>query len=473
MNSSTDQVAKVFISYCHYDGETDYRPRIAELSAELRSNGIDVHIDQYEEHDPPASWPRWMTQQIQNAQYVLVCCSETYCRRFQGIEEPGIGLGAVWEGEAITGTLYNESHEKHKFIPIHYGRREDFRAYIPSPLDTTSSYNIDSASGFSQLLRRLHSQPKIVIPPIGTKPNFQNLDEPPPDLKNSIVRTIERKLGNSALYSEIQNAYNELVEVTHEDVLKILESINYSERPIDSTYGNLCKEIESAVMPLCSTTANLFKFHQREFKTLIQSTIRQFIFQESTPQTTFAVWASLRNYPAAILTYSFGISAFVYEDFETLAKAANLKIHDKYDFTKSYLLIPSLTSHAIFHYASTMLDVPIINAKFPGSEYFRLVLLKTLSKVLKPDKISTCFDQFEYFISLVAFQENKSYIMPGRFVYIACGGQDRHFALASPFISGLNDTSDWSGFLIFQNTTHFTSLFNEHFEKIKTCDLMR
>jgi len=95
---------KVFISYSHDSQE--HVDRVLTLSDRLRADGIDCHIDQYEV-SPPEGWAQWMVNQIEDADFVLVVCTEIYERRFRGREEPSKGLGAQWEGAIITQEIYD------------------------------------------------------------------------------------------------------------------------------------------------------------------------------------------------------------------------------------------------------------------------------------------------------------------------------------------------------------------------------
>ena len=47
-----------------------------------------------------------MLHQITQADFVLVICTETYARRFDGIEEPGTGSGVTLEGHLIIQELH-------------------------------------------------------------------------------------------------------------------------------------------------------------------------------------------------------------------------------------------------------------------------------------------------------------------------------------------------------------------------------
>src|SRR5713226_9422689 len=106
---------KVFISYSH--DSRDHMDRILALSNQLRAGGVDCQIDQYQE-SPPEGWPNWCTKQIEESEFVLVACTQTYLHRFKGEEKPGEGLGGTWEGHIITQELYNAQGKNKKFIPI-------------------------------------------------------------------------------------------------------------------------------------------------------------------------------------------------------------------------------------------------------------------------------------------------------------------------------------------------------------------
>ena len=117
---------KVFISYSHDSRE--HMDQVLTISDRLRADGIDCHIDQYEE-SPPEGWPRWMVNQIEDADLVLVVCTETYERQFRGREEAGKGLGARWEGAIITQEIYQAEAHNTMFIPVLLSPNDS--AYIP------------------------------------------------------------------------------------------------------------------------------------------------------------------------------------------------------------------------------------------------------------------------------------------------------------------------------------------------------
>src|SRR5437660_10464900 len=95
----------VFISYSHDSPE--HSERVLALSERLRDDGITSHLDQYVNGTPNNGWPRWMMDRIDEADSVIVVCTETYYKRFRGHEELGKGKGVDWEGAVITQEIYD------------------------------------------------------------------------------------------------------------------------------------------------------------------------------------------------------------------------------------------------------------------------------------------------------------------------------------------------------------------------------
>src|SRR5262245_3156038 len=100
-----DSRPKVFISYSRESDAHDVR--VLALSERLRKDGFETIIDRYVEGTPPQGWPRWMLNQIDWADFILLVCTETYYRRFRGHDSPGVGEGVDWEGAIITNELYD------------------------------------------------------------------------------------------------------------------------------------------------------------------------------------------------------------------------------------------------------------------------------------------------------------------------------------------------------------------------------
>ena len=146
---------RVFISYTHdTQGHMD---RVWDLSEKLRGDGVDCRIDQHEE-SPAEGWPRWCRNQVQETQFVLIGCTETYQRRYEGKEEAGKGLGGQWEGFVITQELYEAEGKNTKFIPIVFSENDS--SSIPIELRGATYYNVSEGRDYEKLFRRITSQAK-------------------------------------------------------------------------------------------------------------------------------------------------------------------------------------------------------------------------------------------------------------------------------------------------------------------------
>lgn len=152
----------VFISYSHDSPE--HENRVLAFSNQLRAEGIDANIDQYETA-PSEGWQLWMEKQIRDSQFVLLVCTETYLRRVMKEEEKGKGLGVIWESTIAIQHLYNSGVLNEKFIPIVF-YREDTKN-IPVPLQSTTYYDLSSERGYDDLYRRLTNQPRTVKTELG------------------------------------------------------------------------------------------------------------------------------------------------------------------------------------------------------------------------------------------------------------------------------------------------------------------
>jgi nucleoside phosphorylase len=155
---------KVFISYSHNIQSPDYKDRILMLANRLLEDGIDCNIDQYED-SPPEGWQRWMLNQVERANFVLIACSEEYDRRFRGNETYGKGKGATWEGGVIIQELYDAQGQNSKFIPITINPED--ANFIPNPLRSATNYRLQNDDGYESLYRRLTSQPRNRKPQLG------------------------------------------------------------------------------------------------------------------------------------------------------------------------------------------------------------------------------------------------------------------------------------------------------------------
>ena len=86
--------------------------------------------------------------------------------RVRGEEEPGKGLGVVWEAAIIQQLLYNAGAVSTKFVPVLF--TDGSPEHIPTPVTGWSRYVVDTEDGYEGLYRRLTGQPRLPRPALGT-----------------------------------------------------------------------------------------------------------------------------------------------------------------------------------------------------------------------------------------------------------------------------------------------------------------
>jgi hypothetical protein len=155
---------RIFISYSHDSAE--HKERVLALANRLRHDGIDAHLDQYEEA-PPEGWPRWMDLQIAEAEFVLLVCTETYHERVMMRTPKGKGHGVLWESNLIYQYLYEAGTVNATFIPVlpPDGKSD----HIPTALRPFQRYEPFTEDGYWELYRRLTRQPRTSRPPLGKR----------------------------------------------------------------------------------------------------------------------------------------------------------------------------------------------------------------------------------------------------------------------------------------------------------------
>lgn len=155
---------KVFISYSH--DSSDHCKGVLGLAQRLRLDGFDTMIDQFVEGTPPQGWPRWMLNQIDWAEFVLLVCTPTYYQRFRGLAPGGPGRGVDWEGSTITNELYGSKSVSTRFVPVFLGPAN--LDWVPEPVRGASVFPLTSEEDYMRLgrqLARVAGTPKAELGP--------------------------------------------------------------------------------------------------------------------------------------------------------------------------------------------------------------------------------------------------------------------------------------------------------------------
>jgi|GEM_PF-383715 len=164
--SPDGQPPKVFISYS-WDSEA-HKSWTKHLAARLRSDGVDVTLDQWSVI-PGDQLPKFMETAIRDNSYVVIICTPNY--KLKSDQRKG---GVGYEGDIMTAEVLTARNDR-KFIAIL--RSGSWDSAMPSWLK--GKYSIDlsaepySGEQYSDLLVTLHNM-REQAPPIGRPPQLKS-----------------------------------------------------------------------------------------------------------------------------------------------------------------------------------------------------------------------------------------------------------------------------------------------------------
>jgi len=240
---------RVFVSYSH-DSEA-HREWVLDLASRLRRDGVDAWIDRYSPA-PAEGWPRWTQRRIEEAEFVLVVCTETYRRRFDGVEEAGVGRGATLEGLLVSQIMVEEGMRNEKFLPLLPDGEPE--GSIPRLLRSYTKYGFPS--GYQELLATLTRQPEVVPPPLGGSASVETLAESLaiPPLSEGAPPSVQVKFRILVVDDEPRwrTAIAEaLEEIGTDTIVDVAESLSASRRLVwTQAYSLVVVDLALGVAPL-------------------------------------------------------------------------------------------------------------------------------------------------------------------------------------------------------------------------------
>jgi WD40 repeat protein len=169
---------RVFVSYSH--DSPSHNQNVLALANRLRADGVDAVIDQYEPN-PPEGWMLWTWKQIRDSDFVIVVCTDEYCRRVVKESDLGVGHGACWEGNLILQYLYDNALQNRKFVPVVFNRADE--EAVLTPLRAFTRYCLEQKQGYEELFRFLTAQRSVAKPKLGKPkvlplPSDRDMDVP-------------------------------------------------------------------------------------------------------------------------------------------------------------------------------------------------------------------------------------------------------------------------------------------------------
>lgn len=177
---------RALASYAHQD--TVYDARVLGQVDRLRGDGIDCWCDQFEPF-PTEGWPCWMERQLAERRWVLVFASKSYKRRASGNEQPGFGLGVIWEHGFIRSELYAKGGINDRFLPVGFGPLD--RAHVPIDLRDYTYFDLDLEQDYQKLLSVLREEPLVKPHPLGGAVSIETPLTPAVGAEAAMHNTVE------------------------------------------------------------------------------------------------------------------------------------------------------------------------------------------------------------------------------------------------------------------------------------------
>lgn len=176
---------QVFFSYSWDSPErTEY---VTELSDRLHSAGIAYNLDWYVEGSLSVVWSHRIDQQIQEANFALMICTNTYYLSLMGEEKINVRLGICWEGNLIFQHINDETQTLNAKCVPHLVKEID----VLNRSDPCCVYfhsNLAAESDYEKFYHLLTNQ---ILKP---KPNLGKLSKMPPYERQAEVPFSTQKL---------------------------------------------------------------------------------------------------------------------------------------------------------------------------------------------------------------------------------------------------------------------------------------
>jgi hypothetical protein len=156
---------RVFVTYAHDTPE--HKELVERFATFLRAGiGLDVHLDAWYDHTR-RDWSLWASENLREADFILVVASPEYKRRADGTALPHEGRGSQFEAAIIRNNLTRDlRRETERVLPVVLpGRSVD---EIPDFLNahSTTRYPVGefSEAGVADLLAAITGQGQYPMP---------------------------------------------------------------------------------------------------------------------------------------------------------------------------------------------------------------------------------------------------------------------------------------------------------------------
>ncbi|MDI9348788.1 MAG: toll/interleukin-1 receptor domain-containing protein [Candidatus Symbiobacter sp.] len=161
------EAPKIFISYSH--DSDDHKAWVLELATSLRGDGVNIILDRWDIR-LGGNIQKFMEENSQNADRVLIICSSTY------VSKANLGKGGVgYEKLVLTDNLM-KNLDSSRLIPVIFNNELDdvLPAFLSGRKYIDFRSKNDYEVNYSELLHEIHGIPRIPHPPLGQNPISKN-----------------------------------------------------------------------------------------------------------------------------------------------------------------------------------------------------------------------------------------------------------------------------------------------------------
>ncbi len=260
---------KVFISYSH--DSKDHKDHVLALSDQLRYDGIDCWIDQFENEAPKIGWPKWTQKKVDESHFILIICTEFYLSEFSNSAKyDGKDLDQNWKGPILNRQNIHSKIKNKKFALILVSKNDT--DFIPPIFRESKQFVLESDYEKLHCFLTKQKPPKNQIDkktPHKTKNSDLSSIHPTQNVKDKGVLYLLKKANIIDDDEDINKASKEVVNIASE----IYDLLNGSHAAIEIVgsyiretkitlieYLLLFKTEDKEILPQLETNQNYPKF---------------------------------------------------------------------------------------------------------------------------------------------------------------------------------------------------------------------
>ena len=351
-----DRPIRIFLSYSH-DSE-EHRDRVLALANRLRQDGVDAWLDQFENEQPDEGWPEWMEKQIDLADFILIVCTPTYHRRFQGEEPESEGRGVRWEAMLARSMLYHASYNQRKFVPVLFDPATD--EDIPRILRHRRTH-FRLMEDYESLFRLITSQPLTVPQELGA------LRIAPTDLPEELVDDDdyeEKRDFASSIREHFSELSQQIESLTSEQyrVIRILRLTNRVRISGCAGSGKTLVAAEKAIRLAQAGVKTLFLCHNPHLAKYVENLtrgtpveVRAFAdwvrkYNDVSPEAALPAWTNYDEPDSVALSQAFDVLSESNDGFDAVIVDEGQDFRNEWwTVVEAAFAIPSSEILYIFH----------------------------------------------------------------------------------------------------------------------------